>query len=100
MPPHSIINNMKGITDKKIALFFVAVLFVLALIPAFHPFENETAGGNCPFCSAYGLLFALSNIYYDFGQSDAWIRTSSVVETSLNLPYTLPYSSETRAPPL
>ncbi len=32
---------MKGITQKRIALLFVAMLFVLAVAPAFYPIEDD-----------------------------------------------------------
>ena len=91
--------QMKGITQKRIALLFVAVLFILALIPVFYPVEDETLRNDCPFCKAYNQLFAASNAFYEFDPNFCWIRTSSSLEISCNLPKALPSSTETRAPP-
>ncbi len=85
--------------QKRIALLFLAVLFILALIPAFYPAEDEAPRRDCPFCNAYGQLLTALNIFFDFRHEFCWSKTSTSLEIACQLPNALPSSSETRAPP-
>ncbi len=84
---------------KRIAFLFLTVLFIMALVPAFYPAEDEAPRRDCPFCSAYGQLLTALNTFFDFGHDLCWTRTSASLEIACNLPNSLPSSSETRAPP-
>ncbi len=90
---------MKRISQKKIAFLVLAVLFVLSLVPAFYPAEDEAPRRDCPFCNAYGQLLTALNSFFDFGTDIGWSKTSASLEIACNLPNSLPSSSETRAPP-
>ncbi len=90
---------MKWTRQKRIALLFVAILFILALIPAFYPVEDEALSKDCAFCNAYDQLFTTSNAFYDFEHNLCWIKTPPSFVIPCNLPKPLPSTAETRAPP-
>jgi hypothetical protein len=90
---------MKGILHKRIALLFVAILFILALIPAYYPPEDEALRNDGPFSRAYGLLFAAVCPVYFFDHNLCWVETSSPHKKIGILPKAHSSSSETRAPP-
>ncbi len=85
--------------QKRIAILFIVILFILALVPAFHLFEDEALQKNCPFCNAYDQLFTASNAFYQFDGNVYWIKTSSSQEILHSLPKTFLSPAETRAPP-
>ncbi len=90
---------MYGIIQKRIALFFVAVLFLLSLVPAYCPADDESLHKDCPFCNAYDQLFSATNAYYTFDHDLSQIETSVSPGTSCNLPKAFPSAKENRAPP-
>ena len=90
---------MTGILQKRIALLFVAVLFLLALVPAYYPVDDETLRRDCPFCTAYDQLFTAANTYYALDHEVYQIETSLSLGTSCDLPKALPSAKESRAPP-
>jgi hypothetical protein len=92
-------SSMKGIIQKRIALLFVAILFVLALVPAYYPLEDEAQRNDGTFSSAYGLLFAAVNPVLFFDHDLCWIETLPPQKNISTLPKVLFSSSETRAPP-
>ena len=96
-PPYNL--RMKGIMQKRIALLFVAILFFLALVPAYYPLEDETLHSDGSFCSVYGQLFAAENAFYFFDHDVCWIETSPPPENISILPKALFSPTETRAPP-
>ena len=90
---------MTGIMQKRIALLFVAILFLLALVPAYYPVDDETLRKDCPFCNAYDQLFTATNAYYGFDHDLYPIESSVSLRISCNLPKALPSAKESRAPP-
>lgn len=90
---------MSGITQKRIALLFVAVLFLLALVPAYYPVDDETLRKDCPFCTAYDQLFTATNAYYGLDHELYQIEASATLGIPYNLPKALPSAKESRAPP-
>ncbi|MDA8423993.1 MAG: hypothetical protein M0Z89_11730 [Nitrospiraceae bacterium] len=90
---------MKGIIQKRIALLFVAILFILALVPAYYPLEDEALRNDGSFSSVYGLLFAAVSPVYFFDHDLCWTETSPPQKNIGILPKVLFSSSETRAPP-
>jgi hypothetical protein len=90
---------MSGIMQKRIALFFVAVLFLLALVPAYYPVDDEALRKDSPFCNAYDQLFSATNAYYWFGHDLYRIETSTTPGTSCSLPKAFASAKESRAPP-
>ena len=90
---------MKGMMQKRIALLFVAILFILAIIPAFYPVEDESLSKDSPAYRAYGQLSAAFTIAHDFDGKPGWTRIASKLDTSLTLPSILPSTAESRAPP-
>ena len=90
---------MKGMTQKRIALLIVAILFFLALVPAFYPVEDEVSSKGSFAYSVYSQLFTAFNITYDFDCHLGWTRNFSTLDASWFLPSVLHSSSETRAPP-
>ncbi len=90
---------MSGNLQKKIALLFVAVLFILAMVPAFYPVEDETLRKNCPFCNAYAQLFTATTAYYGIDHDFRPIDGSVSPGIPYNLPKALPSAKASRAPP-
>ncbi len=90
---------MKGVIQKRIALLFVAILIILALVPAYYPLEDEALRSDGSFSSVYGLLFAAISPVYFFDHDLCWIETSPPQKNVGALPKVLFFSSETRAPP-
>ncbi len=90
---------MKIILRKRAALLFISLLFVIALIPAFHWAEDDGLGENCSVCRTYGQLFSISSPFTNIDLGLFWIRISSSIEIVCILPNALPFSSESRAPP-
>ena len=90
---------MKGTIQKRIALLIVAVLFLLALIPAFYPVEDEVLSKGAAVYRAYGQPYIALNTAYDFDRHLGWTRIASTLDTLLNLPSVHHESIETRAPP-
>jgi len=89
----------KSVTQKRIALLFVALLFILAVIPAFYPVEDETGGANCPFCKAYGQLFTAFTAFSGIDLSVSGETTSSTLVIFSALPQPFVAAAEPRAPP-
>ncbi len=85
--------------QKRIALLFVAILFILALVPAYCPIDNETLRKDCPFCNAYDQLFTATNAHYVICHDVRQVETSVSPGISYNLPKALPSATESRAPP-
>ncbi len=90
---------MRIILRKRTALLFISLLFVIALIPAFHWAADNGLGEDCPVCRAYGQLFSIDNAFANIDLSIFWVRISSSVDIACILPNALPASSESRAPP-
>ncbi len=90
---------MKIVLHRRTALLFISILFVLALIPAFHWAEDDGLGVDCSVCRAYGQLFSVSNPFANIDLSLFWTSISSSVEIACILPNALPSVSESRAPP-
>jgi hypothetical protein len=91
---------MKGLMQKRIALLFVAILFVLALIPAFYPVEDDALPKDSAVYRAYGQVYTAVTDAFHFDCNLSWTRNSSTLDTSWNLPNVLPSSAEPRAPPV
>lgn len=98
-PPYNSAMKRKGIMQKRIALLFVALVFILAVIPAFYPVEDEAVGKACPFCKAYGQLFSAFNTFSPIDLALSGVRTSSPLVIFSALPHPLASSAEPRAPP-
>ncbi len=90
---------MRIILRKRTALLFVSLLFVIALIPAFHWAADNGLGEDCPVCRAYGQLFSISSPFTNIDLGLFWTRISSLIVIACILPNALPSSSESRAPP-
>jgi hypothetical protein len=90
---------MRGTMQKRIALLVVAILFFLALIPAFYPVEDEVLSKGSSVYSAYNQLFTAFNSACEFDCHLGWTRNSSILGASWYLPSVLHSSTETRAPP-
>lgn len=90
---------MKIILRKRAALLFISLLFVVALIPAFHWAVDDGLGEDCSVCRVYGQLFFVSSPFTSIDLSLFWTRISSSIEIACILPNALPSSSESRAPP-
>jgi len=97
LPPYN--ATMKGKMQKRIALLIVAILFFLALIPAFYPVEDEALSKGTSVYSAYSQLYTAFNIACDFDCRIGWTRNFSTLDASWHLPSVLHSSTETRAPP-
>ncbi len=91
---------MSKIMQKRIALLFVTILFIVAIIPAFYPVEDETLPKDSPIYRAYDQLYTSFNSADDFNCNVGWIRTSSKLDISWTLPNVLLSTAETRAPPV
>jgi hypothetical protein len=85
--------------QRRIALLFVAILLILAVVPAYYPVEDETLRKDCPFCNAYDQLFTATNVYYGIYHDFRRIETSVSPGIPCNLPKPLPSAAESRAPP-
>ncbi|HUK99902.1 MAG TPA: hypothetical protein VLX29_03515 [Nitrospirota bacterium] len=90
---------MRRKTQKRIALLSVVIIFVLALIPAFYPVEDEVLPNDSSVYRAYGQLYTAYNIVHDFGCTLGWAKTSLKFDAFWTLPNVLPSSAENRAPP-
>lgn len=90
---------MKIILRKRAALLFISLLFVIALIPAFHWAEDDGLGEDCSVCRAYGQLFSITSPFTNIDLGLYWTRISSSIDIACILPNALPDSSESRAPP-
>ncbi len=90
---------MKIILRKRTALLIISLLFVVALIPAFHWAQDNGLGEDCTLCRAYGQLFSLSSAFSNIDLSLVWTRIAASIEIACILPSALPFSSESRAPP-
>ena len=90
---------MQSILRKRTALLIISLLFVVALIPAFHWAQDNGLGEDCTLCRAYGQLFSLSGSFSNIDLSLFWTRISASIEIACILPNALPYSSDSRAPP-
>lgn len=90
---------IKGMMQKRVALFVVGLLLLLALIPTFCPVEDECLLKDSSAHRAYDQLSAAFNTAYDFDCNIGWTRTSSTFVISWYLPSVLHSSAETRAPP-
>ncbi len=90
---------MRSILRKRTALLFVSLLFVIALIPAFHWAADDGLGEDCPVCRAHGQLFSVDTVFANIDLSLFWVRISSSIDIACILPNALPSSSESRAPP-
>ncbi len=91
---------MRIILRKRTALLFVSLLFVIALIPAFHwAADDGRLGEDCPVCRAYGQLFSIDSAFVNIDLSLFWVRISSSIDIACILTNALPSSSESRAPP-
>ena len=90
---------MQGIMQKRIALFFVVLLFLLALVPAYYPAEDEALHGDSSFSKAYAQVFAAENTFYFLDHDFSLVETVPLPKTTGCLPIVLFSSSETRAPP-
>jgi hypothetical protein len=91
---------MKVMTQKKIALLFVALLLFLSLVPAFFPVEDECLIKDSPVSRAYSQLYTAFNIPYDFDFRLGWIRRPLTCYISWYLPSVFYPSTENRAPPV
>jgi hypothetical protein len=90
---------MRVMTQKRIALFFVTILFILAIVPAFYPVEDEAVPKDSTIYRAYGQLYTSLNGIYVFDCNLGWTRTSSKLDSPWTLPSVPPSTSQTRAPP-
>ncbi len=90
---------MKAFMKRRIAVLVVGVLFILAVIPAFYPVEDDALRRDCPFCKAYGQLFTVLTSLSGFEYRLGWTRLSPSLDLVCCLPNALPSSPETRAPP-
>jgi hypothetical protein len=86
---------MKGSAQNRSVLSFLALFFILALISAFHPVENDIPGKNSPF----GQPAVAISPFSDINLSPFLIRAAAPLETPLNLPDGRPSAEQTRAPP-
>ena len=59
--------------QKRLALLFVAAFFLLALIPAFYPADNDLLSPDSPFTETYGQLFAAVTTSYSFSHDVSWV---------------------------
>jgi hypothetical protein len=85
--------------QKAIALFFVVVFFILALIPAFYPVEDDVLRPDCPFCKTYNQLFSVLTSPSAVDHEISWGKPFVDLGYSLILPQVLLSPSESRAPP-
>jgi hypothetical protein len=90
---------MKIILRKRAALLFISLLFVIALIPAFHWAVDNGWGEDCSVCRAYGQLFSACCPFTNIDLGLFWIKISSSNDIACILPNALPFSSDSRAPP-
>jgi hypothetical protein len=90
---------MHGKMQKRIALLFVVVLLLLALVPAFYPLEDEGLAKDSVVYSVYGQLFAVLDTAYNFDCNLGWTRIFSTRINEWVLPHILSSTAETRAPP-
>ena len=90
---------MKKNIRERIALLFLAVLFILALVPAYYPLEDVALQNDSLVSRAYGLLFAAISPVYSFDYEQCCVETSSPLKKIGALPTVLSFSTETRAPP-
>ena len=91
-------SAMKSSLNQRITFLLIASLFLLALIPAFCPMEDDSLREN-GFFSKSGQFFTAVIAFYDFGFNLCSQRTNSSLGTPCILPFPLPASRETRAPP-
>ncbi len=92
-------STMKLSVNKRITFLLVLTLFLLALIPAFNPVDDDSLRENGLFSKSYGQIVAAVIASYDFGFNLCSPTTASSLEILCILPNALPATSETRAPP-
>jgi hypothetical protein len=85
--------------QKRLALFFLALIFVLALVPAYYPPDDEALRQNSSLYDIYSHLFTVTALFSDFNDNQGWTGvTLSWVISYGPLRY-IPSSTGTRAPP-
>ncbi len=85
--------------QRRRALFFLALVFVLVLVPAYYPPNDEALGQNASLCDIYCLLFTATGTFYDFNHNQEWTGVSLSWDISYRLLQKIPLSLGTRAPP-
>lgn len=85
--------------QKRFALLFIVLIFVLALVPAYYPPNDEALRQNSPLCDIYSQPFTATGTFYDFNHNQGWTAISLSLVISYRLPQSIPSSTETRAPP-
>jgi hypothetical protein len=85
--------------QKRLVVIFIAVLFIIAIVPALYQPADATPRKSSSYGDAYDQLFTAAYTPNDLNYRQSWIRVFNSFETSYNLPKALPSSAETRAPP-
>ena len=85
---------------KRLFIIFIALLFIIAFVPALEqPADASLIKAN-PIYDAYDQFVALTNTSHDFGDQHSWFRAFVSLELPYTLPSALPASSDPRAPPV
>ena len=61
---------------KRLALFFLALIFILTLVPAYYPPDDEALRQNSSLCDIYSQLFTATGTFCDFNHPPGWTGVS------------------------
>jgi hypothetical protein len=84
---------------KRLALFFLALIFILTLVPAYYPPDDEALQQNSSLCDIYSQLFTATGTFCDFSHTPGWTGVSLSLDIFYYFSQYIPSSTATRAPP-
>jgi len=84
---------------KHFAFLFLVLIFVLTLVPAYYPPDDEALRQNSPLCDVYSRHFTATGTFSDFNHAQAWTGIFLTWDISYLLPQYVPSSPAARAPP-
>ncbi len=85
--------------QKRLVLLFIALLFILALVPAYYAPDDEALRQSSSLCDICSQPFTATGTFHDLNPARNWTGISLPWVVAYRLPLDLPSSGGTRAPP-
>jgi len=94
-----IARKLELVMQKRFALFSLALIFIVTLIPAYYPPDDEALRQNSSFYDIYNQLFISTGTYNDFNHNLGWTGLALSWFISYRPLQDIPSFTDSRAPP-
>jgi hypothetical protein len=85
--------------QKRLVFLFLAILLLLALVPAYYATDDDALQQNTSYYDVFGHSLSSAGVVHDVNHSPSWTGLSLSWDIFYHLPQHVPSKRGTRAPP-